>query len=132
MGRTDTASHLLEAEPERVYAALVDADALLAWLPPIGMTARFDGRLGGGYRMVLAYADASTAPAKATADSDVVEALHRHGPRRAGPRRARCLAWHRRRRRRAGPHRDSSRSPQGRDQGSHHHQRVRATAYVHA
>jgi uncharacterized protein YndB with AHSA1/START domain len=62
MGRTDTASHVLEAEPERVYAALVDADALLAWLPPVGMTARFDrfdGRPGGGYRMVLAYADAS-------------------------------------------------------------------------
>src|SRR4051794_9297763 len=74
MGRTDTASHVLEAEPERVYAALVDADALLAWLPPVGMTARFDGRPGGGYRMVLTYADASTAPGKATADSDVVEA----------------------------------------------------------
>jgi hypothetical protein len=87
MGRTYTASHLLEAEPERVYAALVDADALLARLPPVGMTAkfdRFDGRPGGGYRMVLTYADASTAPCKATADSDVVEALHRHGPRRAG------------------------------------------------
>src|SRR3954452_19183465 len=25
-------------EPERVYAALVDAEALLAWLPPVGMT----------------------------------------------------------------------------------------------
>jgi uncharacterized protein YndB with AHSA1/START domain len=77
MGRTDTASHVLEAEPERVYAALVDADALLAWLPPAGMTARFDrfdGRPGGGYRMVLTYADASAAPGKATADSDLVEA----------------------------------------------------------
>src|SRR3954468_12303233 len=74
MGRTDTASHVLEAEPERVYAALVDADALLAWLPPAGMTARFNGRPGGGYRMVLTYADASTAPGKATADSDLVEA----------------------------------------------------------
>src|SRR3954451_18428253 len=77
MGRTDTASHVLEAEPERVYAALVDADALLTWLPPVGMTARFDrfdGRQGGGSRMVLTYADASTAPGKATADSDVVEA----------------------------------------------------------
>jgi uncharacterized protein YndB with AHSA1/START domain len=77
MGRTDTASHVLEAEPERVYAALVDGDALLAWLPPVGMTARFDrfdGRPGGGYRMVLTHADASTAPGKTTADSDVVEA----------------------------------------------------------
>lgn len=77
MTRTDTASRVLAAEPERVYAALVDPEALLAWLPPAGMTAgfeRFDGRPGGGYRMVLTYADASTAPGKATADSDVVAA----------------------------------------------------------
>lgn len=77
MGRTDTASQVVEAEPERVYAALVDPDALLAWLPPKGMAARFerfDGRPGGGYRMVLTYSDASTARGKATADTDVVEA----------------------------------------------------------
>jgi uncharacterized protein YndB with AHSA1/START domain len=77
MGRTDIASLVLEAAPDRVYAALVDPDALLAWLPPNGMTARFerfDGRPGGGYRMVLTYADASSAPGKATADSDLVEA----------------------------------------------------------
>jgi uncharacterized protein YndB with AHSA1/START domain len=77
MGRTDTASRVLDAEPKRIYAALVDPDALLAWLPPAGMTARFerfDVRPGGSYRMVLTYADASTAPGKATADSDVVEA----------------------------------------------------------
>jgi uncharacterized protein YndB with AHSA1/START domain len=77
VGRTDIASLVLEAEPDRVYSALVDPDALLAWLPPDGMTARFerfDGRPGGGYRMVLTYADASNAPGKATADSDLVEA----------------------------------------------------------
>ena len=46
-------------------------------LPPAGMTARFerfDARPGGSYRMVLTYSDASGAPGKATADSDVVEA----------------------------------------------------------
>lgn len=77
VGRTDTAAQMVAAEPERVYAALVDPDAIVTWLPPHGMTARFesfDGRPGGGYRMVLTYADASTAPGKATADSDVVEA----------------------------------------------------------
>jgi uncharacterized protein YndB with AHSA1/START domain len=42
MGRTDTASRVLDAEPQRIYAALVDPDALLAWLPPAGMTARFE------------------------------------------------------------------------------------------
>ena len=49
----------------------------MAWLPPGGMTGRFerfDARPGGTYRMVLTYADASTAPGKATAGSDIVEA----------------------------------------------------------
>jgi uncharacterized protein YndB with AHSA1/START domain len=39
-----------------------------------GRFERFDARPGGSYRMVLTYADASGAPGKATADSDVVEA----------------------------------------------------------
>jgi uncharacterized protein YndB with AHSA1/START domain len=49
----------------------------LEWLPPGGMTGRFerfDARPGGSYRMVLTYSDASNAPGKATADSDIVEA----------------------------------------------------------
>lgn len=77
MGRTDTASRVIAASPGRVYAALVDAAALTAWLPPDGMSGRFeyfDARPGGSYRLVLTYADASTAPGKATADSDIVEA----------------------------------------------------------
>jgi uncharacterized protein YndB with AHSA1/START domain len=77
MTRTDTASRVIFAPLEQVYAALVDPDALTAWLPPDGMSGkleRFDARPGGSYRMVLTYADASTAPGKATADSDVVEA----------------------------------------------------------
>src|SRR5512142_2494501 len=39
-----------------------------------GRFERFDARPGGSYRMVLTYSDASGAPGKATADSDVVEA----------------------------------------------------------
>jgi uncharacterized protein YndB with AHSA1/START domain len=77
MPRTDRASQLMAAPPERVWAALVDPEALLAWLPPGGMTgsfARFDARPGGSYRMVLTYSDASGGPGKATADSDIVEA----------------------------------------------------------
>lgn len=56
---------------------MIDPDALVAWLPPEGMSGRFerfDARPGGSYRLVLTYADASSAPGKATADSDVVEA----------------------------------------------------------
>lgn len=77
MTRTDAESRVIAAPPERVYAALTDPEALLAWLPPAGMSGRFerfDARPGGSYRLVLTYADASTAPGKATADSDVVEA----------------------------------------------------------
>lgn len=77
MPRTDTASRLIAAPPANVYAAFVDPDALVAWLPPGGMSGRFerfDARPGGSYRLVLTYADASDAPGKATADSDIVEA----------------------------------------------------------
>src|ERR1700749_703402 len=77
MARTDTASRIIAAPPELVYAALVDPEALTAWLPPDGMSGRFerfDARPGGSYRLVLTYADASTARGKGTADSDIVEA----------------------------------------------------------
>ena len=77
MARTDRASRVIAAPPDRAYAALVDPEALTAWLPPDGMTGRFerfDARPGGSYRLVLTYADASIAPGKATADSDIVEA----------------------------------------------------------
>src|ERR1700761_1022788 len=77
MPRTDKESRVTAAPPERVWAALVDPEALLAWLPPGGMTGsfeRFDARPGGSYRMVLTYSDASGKPGKATADSDIVEA----------------------------------------------------------
>src|SRR5689334_21600635 len=77
MARTDRGSRVISAPPERVWAALVDPGALLAWLPPGEMTGRFerfDARPGGSYRMVLTYPDASGAPGKADADSDIVEA----------------------------------------------------------
>ena len=76
MPRTDTASRVIAATPDRVYAALVDPEALVVWLPPAGMTGtfeRFDARSGGSYRMVLTYADASASGGKATADTDIVE-----------------------------------------------------------
>src|SRR5262249_61288531 len=80
MPRPAGAPRVMAAPPERVWAALVDPEALLAWLPPGGMTGRFerfDARPGGSYRMVLTYPDASGAPGKATADSDIVEARFR-------------------------------------------------------
>jgi uncharacterized protein YndB with AHSA1/START domain len=77
VSRTDRAARRIAAPPDRVYAALVDPEALAAFLPPSGMTARFerfDLRPGGSYRMVLTYLDPTTTIGKSTADSDVVEA----------------------------------------------------------
>lgn len=76
MPRTDRASPAIAAPVVRVFDALVDRDALLAWLPPDGMTARFerfDPRPGGSYRLVLTYADPAEARGKSSADSDIVE-----------------------------------------------------------
>jgi uncharacterized protein YndB with AHSA1/START domain len=77
MPRTDRASRVIAAPLDSVWTAFTDPGALVAWLPPGGMTGRFerfDARPGGSYRMVLTYSDATGAPGKATADSDVVEA----------------------------------------------------------
>jgi uncharacterized protein YndB with AHSA1/START domain len=62
-----------------VFDALLDRGALEAWLPPSGMTARFerfDPTPGGSYRLVLTHADPTSAPGKTTADADVVEARY--------------------------------------------------------
>lgn len=77
MSRTDSATRLIDASPARVYGALVDPAALVEWLPPTGMSGRFeqfDARPGGSYRLILTYADPAHAQAKSTADSDVVDA----------------------------------------------------------
>lgn len=79
MPRTDRATRVIAAPPDRVFDAMVDGDALLAWLPPRGMTAtfeRFDPRPGGSYRLVLSYGDPANARPKSTADSDIVEARY--------------------------------------------------------
>lgn len=75
--RTDESWKTIAASPGAIYTALVDAEARAEWLPPAGMTGRFerfDARPGGGYRMVLTYKDASASPGKSSAGSDVVEA----------------------------------------------------------
>lgn len=77
MARTDVASRVIPASPAAIYAALVDPDALAAWLPPDGMSGRFerfDARPGGSYRLVLTYVAGSGAVGKATTDTDIVEA----------------------------------------------------------
>ncbi|HEY7043788.1 MAG TPA: SRPBCC domain-containing protein [Nocardioidaceae bacterium] len=79
MPRTDRATRVIAAPLDRVFDALVDHDALLAWLPPRGMTARFerfDPRPGGSYRLVLTYTDTADSRPKSSPDSDIVEARY--------------------------------------------------------
>ncbi|KUI33663.1 ATPase [Mycobacterium sp. IS-1590] len=76
MTRTDTASLVVKAPLSRVFEALVDPEALVEWLPPSGMTGRFehfDPRPGGAYRMILTYVDPPAHGGKSDADSDAVE-----------------------------------------------------------
>lgn len=77
MSRTDSAARVVDAPPDRVYAALIDPDALALWLPPDGMTGHFehfDARSGGSYRLILTYAHPSKGRGKSAADSDTVNA----------------------------------------------------------
>src|ERR1700730_13085710 len=51
-------SRVIRAQPKEVYAAFLDATALVDWLPPGEMTGEiheFDAWVGGGYRMSLFY-----------------------------------------------------------------------------
>ena len=45
---------VVQAPPERVYRAFLDADAMNKWLPPHGFTGKvhhMEARVGGSYRM---------------------------------------------------------------------------------
>ncbi|MCP3798120.1 SRPBCC family protein [Allokutzneria sp. A3M-2-11 16] len=76
MSRIDRAGRVIPTSPQTVYAALLDRDALEAWLPPEGMRGRierWDPRPGGGFRMVLSYLDPVGNPGKTSDATDVVE-----------------------------------------------------------
>jgi uncharacterized protein YndB with AHSA1/START domain len=60
---TTRASRLIPAEPDAVWDALMDPEALAQWLPPGDMTGvvhSFDGRVGGGFEMSLYYPEGET------------------------------------------------------------------------
>jgi uncharacterized protein YndB with AHSA1/START domain len=47
---------VLRANPERIYRAFLDADAIAKWFPPCGFTCKvhhLDAKLGGTYRMAF-------------------------------------------------------------------------------
>ncbi len=74
MGRTDRVSRVVPAPADRVFGAFTDPDDLVAWLPPTGMSGRFehaDIRSGGSYRMVLAYDEPGHG--KSGDDTDIVD-----------------------------------------------------------
>ena len=69
--RTDTASRLIAATPEAIYRAFVDPEALIAWLPPEGMSGRillFEPREGGRYRIELIYEGEGVGKTRARTD----------------------------------------------------------------
>jgi uncharacterized protein YndB with AHSA1/START domain len=75
MSHTDVGRATIDAAPGDVFAALVDAAARTVWLPPAGMSGRFDwfdARPGGGYRLTLTYDDQTTR-GKSLDNADVVE-----------------------------------------------------------
>src|SRR5690606_20990132 len=77
MSRVDSASRVIASSAPEVFAALIEPEALVRWLPPGGMSAtfeRFDMRPGGSYRMVLRYPDQSDEAGKADDGTDIVEA----------------------------------------------------------
>ena len=52
--RTVRLHRLLRADPEHLYRAFLDADAMSKWLPPYGFTCKvhlLDAKVGGTFRM---------------------------------------------------------------------------------
>jgi uncharacterized protein YndB with AHSA1/START domain len=73
--RTDSASLVVSAPPDVIYAAFADPVALMKWLPPGNMAGRaleYDFHEGGRYRIELTYTDdASGTAGKTSGRTDV-------------------------------------------------------------
>lgn len=53
-GNTVRLHRVLRSNPERIYRAFLDADAMAKWLPPHGFTGKvhhLDAKIGGTYKM---------------------------------------------------------------------------------
>ncbi len=71
--RVDSASLLIAASAERVFAAFRTGDTYARWLAPAGMqatAAAYDFRPGGAYDIALRYSDTDHGPGKTSADTD--------------------------------------------------------------
>jgi uncharacterized protein YndB with AHSA1/START domain len=72
-GARTRVTKIIRAPRAAVYLAFLDPDALVAWLPPAGMSGhvhRFEPRVGGRIRMSLRYCDPQGSPGKTSADTD--------------------------------------------------------------
>ncbi len=72
--RVDSAELLVPSDPPDVFAAFVEPDAVEAWLPPRGMSARvleYDFRPGGAFRIELSYPEDGPGRGKTTSHSDI-------------------------------------------------------------
>ncbi|WP_257556039.1 SRPBCC domain-containing protein [Sphingobium sp. CFD-2] len=70
------ASRTILAPPRAIYRAFLDAEAVVSWRPPNGMTARierFVPKIGGGYRMAFIYPQGSGEPGKSGGGEDIFE-----------------------------------------------------------
>ena len=70
--RATRVSRHVSAPRHKVYAALIDPDAVVKWKVPDGMTSQvhaFDGRQGGTFRISLTY-ETSTGAGKSSAHTD--------------------------------------------------------------
>jgi uncharacterized protein YndB with AHSA1/START domain len=69
---TTHVSRHINASPGRVFAALMDANAVQQWMVPLGMTSEihsYDARQGGSFRISLTY-DSPTGTGKTTVQTD--------------------------------------------------------------
>ena len=73
--RSDTASRVIGASPDKIYQAFANAASLMQWLPPAGMSGRaleYDFRQGGRYRIELRNDEKmSSGPGKTTDRTDI-------------------------------------------------------------
>jgi uncharacterized protein YndB with AHSA1/START domain len=75
-GRTDIGSRIIHASPQAIYDAFIDPEAQARWLPPTGMTGKFDRFEpwpGGHYRLTLTFTGEHATAGKSSADADTVE-----------------------------------------------------------
>lgn len=74
-GRTDIGRRIIHATPAAIYDAFIDPDAQARWLPPAGMTGKFDRFEpwpGGQYRLTLTFTGEHATAGKSSADADRV------------------------------------------------------------